>query len=471
MFDLQGESARKLPFAAALIVATTVIWWWIYKQVVRHPLDPMAITLYYLALQLIWRPAVLALGLDTPFPTEVFAGRNVAYLMTSTQLMVILFLVSLFVGARLLGPLPRLAMPAFPRTRHTLSRRELLLIAVAITGLALLVTVQLWAKHGGPTGLLRASKVNHDLVSSRALRSLPLLAALFSAAAFHTPNRLGGRGRRSAALLLVVINAYLSFTWGARDVPVFSAVILLGGSLLFSQKSRERARRLGDRLAYDNRLRRRLVVVAVAGIGLAFGLRTARDTLLWNGVAPTIEGQTAMRQIAVATNNVFFDTSLLIVGDWPDTYRFHNGADFVDGVKVSLPGSHTEFTSPAVSVAQTYLDRNNGFPATPLGDWYLNFGRLGVLLGGLFSGFLIRAAQMSLSRFEHDPLTWAFSVILMGRVFPGGYWAVSAPKWVAFAVPMIAMSIAINLVFDTRQPPAVVRRKPPGMPAASNPGS
>ena len=458
-----------MPFAAALIVATTIIWWWIYKQVVRHPLDPMAITLYYLALQLIWRPAVLALGLDTPFPTEVFAGRNVSYLMTSAQLMVILYLVSLFVGARLLGPLPRLAMPGFPRTRHTLSRRELLLIAMSITALALLVTVQLWVQHDGPTGLLRASKVNHDLVTSRALRSLPLLAALFSAAAFHTSSGSSGRGHRSTALALVMLNSYLSFTWGARDVPVFSAVILLGGSLLFRRKSRERASRLGTRLAYDRRLRRRLAIVAVAGIGLAFGLRTARDTLLWNGVAPTIGGQTAMRQVAVATNNVFFDTTLLIVGDWPDTYRFHNGADFIDGVKVSLPGSHTQFTSPAVSVAQTYLDRNNGFPATPMGDWYLNFGRIGVLIGGVISGFLIRAAQMSLRRFEHDPLTWAFSVILMGRVFPGGYWAVSAPKWVAFAVPMIVMSLAINLIFDTRQPPTVARGSKAGLPVAGTP--
>jgi hypothetical protein len=49
-------------------------------------------------------------------------------------------------------------------------------------------------------------------------------------------------------------------------------------------------------------------------------------------------------------------------------------------------------------------------------------------------------------RFTTDPLVWAFSLVFAIRVFPGGVWATSLPKWVAIGVPLIAVGLVIDLL-------------------------
>jgi hypothetical protein len=442
-----------------LVAVSVVVWCAVYRSLVAHPLDPIALTLYYLALQVLWRPLTLVVGLDTPFPTELFAGREVGTLVLAGQAVVIVWLVALWAGARLLAPLATPATVLFPRSRTSLGPRTLLLVAAALTAVALVVSVGLWGRYGGPTGLIEASKVGRDVVESRALRSVPLVAALFGIAAFFTC-RPGARLARLAALGLVVVAGALSFTWGARDVPVLSVVALIGGSLLFGEVGQVEGRGV-SRWFHDPRWRRRFALVALVSLGLAFSLRAVRDTLLWEGLAPTIEGEPAVRQLAVATNNTFYDTLLLILDDWPDRYDHHGWSDFVDGAVASVPtavaGDQEPFTSPAVQVAQTYLDRNNGFPATALGDWYLGLGVAGVALGGLLSGLLARAGQVALSRFTSDPLVWAISTVFLIRIFPGGLWVTSLPKWVAIGLPIIVVTAVLNrLLGASAEEPAAV---------------
>ena len=429
------------------VAASVVVWALVYRSLVRHPLDAMAISLYYLALQLLWRPLVLSTGLDTPFPTLLFEERDAGSLLLQGQAVVVLFLLALWAGARLLSPLVRPASLLFPHFRGPLSTRTLVVLAVVLTAAAFAATVVLWARYGGPAGLLRASKVDRELADSRALRSIPLLAALLGVAAFFSVRR--ALLPRFLVLALIVVDGYLSWTWGARDVPVLSAVALLAGSLIFGRTGRRAARRPDARWLRDPRWRRRFLMVPVLVLLLAFTLRTARDTVLWGDLAPTIEGQGTVRQVAVATNNTFYDALLLYLDDWPDRFDFTGGSDFTDGSVAALPsaliGQQDPFVSPAVQLAQTYIDRNNGFPATPVGDWYVNLGIPGVVLGGLLSGLVIRAGQFAFRRFLHDPLIWGASLVFMVRIFPGGVWATSAPKWVAIGLPVIAFTGLVNL--------------------------
>jgi hypothetical protein len=429
------------------VAASFVVWALVYRGLVRHPLDPLAITLYYLALQLLWRPLMLATGLDVPFPTLLFAERDTAALIVQGQAVVVLFLLALWAGARLLSPLARPVAVIFPQVRGPMSPRTLTFLTVALTGAAFVVTVALWLRYGGPAGLLQASKVDRTIADSRALRSLPMLAALVGVAAFFSLRR--APLLRLVLLGLIAINGYLSWTWGARDVPVLSVIALLAGSLLFGAAGRRAARRPDGRWLHDPRWRRRFLLVPVLALLLAFSLRTARDTVLWGDLAPTIEGQSTVRQVAVATNNTFYDALLLYLDDWPDRFDFTGGSDFIAGSVAAVPsllvGEQEPFVSPAVQLAQTYIDRNNGFPATPAGDWYVNLGLAGVVLGGLLSGLVVRSAQFAFRRFLRDPLVWGFSLVFMIRIFPGGVWATSAPKWVALGLPLIAFAFLVNL--------------------------
>ncbi len=450
------------------VAASALVWTWVYRSVVRHPLDPMALTLYYLALQLLLRPLVLALGLDTPFPTELFVDRDTTTLVLQGQAIAVLWLLALWAGARVPAPLAAPARLLFPPSRGSLTPRTLALLAVALSALALVATALLWSRYGGPSGLITASKVDRDVAESRALRSIPVLAALFAVAAFFSVGRRAPL-LRLLPLGLVALNGYLSWTWGARDVAVISVVALIAGTLLFEvHGAHGAARRTEGRWWGDPRWQRRLLLVPVLALLLAFSLRTARDTVLLGDLAPTIEGQSTARMVAVATNNTFYDSLLLVIDDWPDEFDFTGGADFVDATVAAVPsvlvGQQDPFVSPAVQLAQTYIDRNNGFPATAVGDWYVNLGLPGVVLGGLLSGVVARAAQVALRRSVRDPLIWGVSLVFMIRVFPGGVWATSMPKWVAIGVPIIAAVLLVN---------AFVRRDPqdagpvPGPPVAA----
>jgi hypothetical protein len=429
------------------VAASAVVWALVYRSLVSHPLDAMALTLYYLALQLLWRPLVLATGLDAPFPTLLFEERDTESLLVLGQAVVIGFLLSLWAGARLLSPLVRPVAVLFPQSRGPLSPRTLVVLTVVLTAAAFAATAALWLRYGGPSGLLQAAKVDRDIEVDRALRAIPMLAALLGVAAFFSVPR--GSLQRGVALALVATNGYLSWTWGARDVPVISVVALLAGSLIFGATGRRAARRPDGHWLRDPRWRRRFFLVPVLAVLLSFSLRTARDTVLWGDLAPTIEGQTTVRQVAVATNNTFYDALLLYLDDWPDRFDLTGGADFVDGSVAAVPsvlvGPQDPFLSPAAQLARTYIDRNNGFPATAVGDWYVNFGFPGIVFGGLLSGLVARAGQFAFRRFLRDPLVWGFSLVFMIRVFPGGVWATSAPKWVALGLPLVAFALLANM--------------------------
>ncbi|NEK59348.1 hypothetical protein GCU56_15915 [Geodermatophilus sabuli] len=429
------------------VAASFVVWGLVYRSLVVHPLDAMALTLYYLALQLLWRPLMLALGLDTPFPTLLFEERDTETLLLVGQAVVVGFLLALWAGARLLSPLVRPVTVLYPQLRGPMAPRTLVVLTVVLTAAAFVATAALWVRYGGPSGLLQASKVDRDIADSRALRAIPMLAALLGVAAFFSVR--GARLQRLMIFGLIAVNGYLSWTWGARDVPVLSVVALLAGSLIFGRTGRRAARRPDGHWLRDPRWRRRFLLVPVLAVLLAFTLRTARDTVLWGELAPSIVGQGAVRQVAVATNNTFYDALLLYLDDWPDRFDLTGGADFVDGSVSAVPsvlvGPQDPFVSPAVQLAQTYIDRNNGFPATPVGDWYVNFGFPGIVLGGLLSGLVVRAAQLAFRRFARDPLVWGFSLVFMIRIFPGGVWATSAPKWVAFGLPILAFTWLVNM--------------------------
>jgi hypothetical protein len=459
--------------ALLAVVASIAVWGLVYRSLVRHPLDAMAITLYYLALQLLWRPLMLATGLDTPFPTVLFAERDTESLLVRGQVVVVLFLLALWAGARLLSPLVRPVSVLFPQLRGPLSPRTLVVLTVVLTVGAFVVTVALWARYGGPAGLLQASKVDRNIADSRALRSIPMLAALVGIAAFFSVRN--APLQRLMVLGLIAANGYLSWTWGARDVPVLSAVALLAGSLLFGRTARRAARRPDGHWLRDPRWRRRFLLVPVLALLLAFTLRTARDTVLWGDLAPTLEGQSTVRQVAVATNNTFYDALLLYLDDWPDRFDFTGGADFVDGSVAAVPSvlidEEEPFVSPAVQLAQTYIDRNNGFPATPAGDWYVNLGIPGVVLGGLLSGLILAAGQFAFRRFLRDPLVWGFSLVFMIRIFPGGLWATSAPKWVAMGLPIIAFAVVVNLFVRRARDPEETLPAPPRQPAEEGVGA
>ena len=139
-----GDAIVIVPLLA--VAASAVVWGLVYRSLVHHPLDAMALTLYYLALQLLWRPLMLAAGLDTPFPTPLFETRDTESLILLGQAVVVGFLLALWAGARLLSPFVRPVSVLFPQFRGPMSPRTLVLLAVVLTAVAFVATAALWVR-------------------------------------------------------------------------------------------------------------------------------------------------------------------------------------------------------------------------------------------------------------------------------------------------------------------------------------
>jgi len=106
--------------------------------------------------------------------------------------------------------------------------------------------------------------------------------------------------------------------------------------------------------------------------------------------------------VSLALNATYFDASMLAARDWPETYEFRYGEDFVTGVLGLVPRvlweGKPDAIAPGVWFRQVYEpEKLNGWPMGAAGLWYLNFGVLGLVLGGMFSGALLgclSAAQL-----------------------------------------------------------------------------
>ena len=443
-------------FILAAAAITFAAWIVTFLLTVDHPLDAMALLLYFTGYNLVFRPFVIGLGLDSPSPDDVFFNRDLSSLISTTHVLILLWFAAMIAGNRLLRPFSLVFSIGVPRPPNAVTSRQLLKISLALTIAASVATLILWGRFGGLEGLVQASKGDRT-VGSRTSRLLPFLATVTSAATYLAAlqeRRLATIRNespvRSIALVLVALNALYSFSWGARDSAVFGLLTVVAGHTFFGSTSlTETGQRLLSWWRSGRLIGRLMLVVLLLGL-LTFGLRATRDEIVIGEVASTIQGQSVPRQIAIATNNTTYDALLLVIDEWPKTFPYRGSDDFRDGALTSLPGfvaQNPGNESLPVVVAQTFIPhRTNGWPITPVGDWYIGFGPIGVLVGGVISGMLGRSIQLRLRDFATNPLSWAMLVMFVGRVYPMGFWSASFTRYMTLGLPMALLAFAMRMM-------------------------
>ncbi len=451
--------------AFVMVVLCLGAWMFAYRVLVRHPLDFAAITLYLSGYQMIWRPFVIAIGWDRAFPEDLFRARDEEAIIIGAQRMVILWLVCLTVGYALGRALAR--APASPTLETPLELHVTVLarLMIVFTAVSTVSTLWLWGRYGGFSGLISANKLDKALYDLQWLRSFAVLSTFVAGATYLAAVASGRRGLASLALVISVVNGLYSFSWGARDAIAITTFGLLAGRLLFNRNEVGAAAILPSSAIAWWRRRRRIFRLALTVVLLGtsvFFLRVTRDSLVFGETLGSIESQTPARQVAVSTNNTSFDTLALLVEDWPDRQEYIGGEQFYIGALSFLPAflylPDDGFQPPALLVAQYYKPyRQNGWPMTPIGDWYMSWGTLGVIIGGLVSGGLVRFLQIRLDSFSRNPLVWMLSIVLAVRVMPMGLWANSVARLMTFALPAVLVLMYVR------------RRRP--QPAGSRPES
>ncbi|MGI9600846.1 MAG: hypothetical protein ACR2QE_03105 [Acidimicrobiales bacterium] len=451
-----------MPGALVMVVLCFATWMIAYRTLVRHPLDFAAITLYLTGYQMIWRPFVVAMGWDRPFPEELFRARDGEAIFIAAQRMVIIWLICLAIGymlGRTMAPTPPPPTEDTPLELHVTVLTRLMILFTAVSTVS---SLWLWARFGGFSGLITANKLDKALLDLQWLRSFAVLSTFVAGATYLAAVASGRRGLASVALAISLLNGAYSFSWGARDAVAITTFGLLAGRLLFNKKEVGAAAILPtSALAWWRRRRRifrLLMTVLLLGTSVFF-LRVTRDALVFGETLGSIESQAPARQIAVATNNTDFDTLSLLIEDWPERQDYIGSSQFGIGALSFLPAfmylPEDGFQPPSVQVAQYYKpNRQNGWPMTPIGDWYMSWGFTGVLIGGILSGILIRLLQVRLDNFSRNPLVWMMSIVLAFRVLPMGIWANSIPRMMTFALPA-----ALVLFYVQRRRPQNVKSR------------
>ncbi|MCB1006537.1 MAG: hypothetical protein KDB35_20300, partial [Acidimicrobiales bacterium] len=368
--------------AIAALVAIYAVW-------SRWPLDIVGLFCGSVALFYGFRMAVVALGLDPMYPDRLVASSTGAAAQTNTMLA--LFLVATFVGLAPGAALSGRVARVFPTSSPRPSMRRLIAASAVLTVGSALVAAWLATSYGSFAETVRAAKLDKELAGTFVLKTIPAVGSAVALVAYLEARRrrfepdAPGRGLRLLLLGMALLDSVAVLAWGARSVVVIIGFTLLTGWIVFTPR-RAGAGRRGRGAAAG-----RLLVAGGLVVLLIVGLRLWRDVLITGEVNQTIENQTIVRQVSVAANTTQYDAFVLAVRDWPERFDHRGGEDFVYGAVNWVPRVLWE-GKPAGNVPGQWFrqvyepDRENGWPMGAAGEWYLNFGAAGVIVGGLVTG-------------------------------------------------------------------------------------
>ena len=344
-----------------------------------------------------FRPLLFVLGLDEPFPEALFSTGESAALLTKTLVGLSLYLGVVLIGIAAVTQSRSRGFGPFFVSREIELRRAMQVVAV-LTVLGTLLSAALVARYGGVGGSITAAKVDKALAGLYLLRTIPAVGAVVATAAFIDARKRAEVSRlvAYAALLCAVANALYVFLWGSRSV-----LVIVGATLILGLRPRRHRRHRQRSVAERQQIALRLGLSVLLVIGVASGMRIARDTLTRGEVQPVYAEASMARQASLATNSIVFDAAMLSFRDWPQPYAYRDGEDFRNGVLGLVPralwANKPSAIVPGKWFRQVYEpNKINGWPMGAGALWYLNFGWLGLVLGGLVSGLalgLVAAAQ------------------------------------------------------------------------------
>lgn len=432
-------------------------WVLVYKATVRHRFGAPALFLYLVGLAFIVRPALVIFGaMDVRDP--LLFHESIDSLAIDGMLFSIFWLAAFGVAfcafrepARGLGRL-------LPRLEGEPNRQTwvIALIVITIPGA---IAAFIAARHGqslsGTVAIVRGEGFL-DQVSF--LRKLPQVALALSSAAVAyevwSRRARNGSGERliaardkgsSRALLVVgigtgIVNLLANLSFGDRSSLLIPVVLgWLVSRLMFKRRS----------------LVRGAVVVVAAAVVLVYlgGARSA-----WKA-GPGHEVDLQLSSVETITDAVNFESSdrlMLLMQDWRDPASWRWGEDFVIGIRGVVPRALWENKPDHLSTGTLFRgfytgNENSGWPLKGWGEWYLEFGPLGVLVGGLLAGVTFRALDERYRGFERDPFAAGFMCLLVFYVFPNGiitYTPIIALLW------LLPMHIVSGRMFRRRRPRA-----------------
>jgi oligosaccharide repeat unit polymerase len=277
----------------------------------------------------------------------------------------------------------------------------------------------------------------------RQFSAIGITLAIFTLYYFLYLQRVRGidlpRWQVLAAAACIGVNAFGIYAWGQRYGVAMAFVGLVVGYHYF--------------VARLSLLR--LAVLGGLFLALFLGLRVIRDTLVFpEGVISPLEGANIWRQTAIAMHGSQFDAFLLVLRDFDLEAGLRWGEDFWAGLAALAPRAlwpdRPPF-NPGAWFRQLYEpETQNGWPVTPIGEWLINFGWIGVAVGGAISGYLTRAAQQVYDDLWKNPWSMMMSFVVALFVIPGGVNSGTPQSFMLMILPLGVVALTLKLLTPAR---------------------
>lgn len=429
---------RILAFLAILAVLLAIIW--MSRTFVRHRFDVMFLTLLLLGYWFVVRPLIIALGLDGPAPDYLFP--NGAFdVVVIAQGAALLWLAAFALGAFAADIAGQPAMALFPRLSGEPPPAYVLLGVLAVTALGLTVTLWLLAVSGGTlTDSIRFVKAEKALTGFYFLRQFAAVGELLSIFAIYYFIYLARvRGVPAPrwwvwlAFACFLVNAFGIYAWGQRYGIAMATMALFAGYHYFVR-----------RLSWLE-----MVLLAIAFLAVFVGLRLIRDELFFpEGVVTPVEEGNVWRKMAISMHGAQYDALMLALRDFDLSAGLRWGEDFLAGLAALVPRQiwpDRPAFNPGAWFRRIYEPETlNGWPITPIGEWLVSFGWLGVAMGGALSGYVIRAAQRVYDDLWRNPWSMVLATTAALFVLPGGI-AVGSPQAMLSTIfPLFLAALAMG---------------------------
>lgn len=189
-----------------------------------------------------------------------------------------------------------------------------------------------------------------------------------------------------------------------------------------------------------------LAIVFVVGLGI---LRSPLTTVAGRGDLKALSAAEVGERFVSEFNQ--FDWFVIILDLTPQTVPYQHGATFAQLLGQFIPRMIWPDKPPPFEYTLTRMvtGTESGSPFTIAGEFYLNFGPVGMLLGMVFFGVLCRTAYAYLRAYPDN----AAVVLLYGVFFanlPHFYTRNFAPMMFAFLLFILPIGVALRLIAPAR---------------------
>lgn len=243
----------------------------------------------------------------------------------------------------------------------------------------------------------------------------------------------------SAIIMFLLLGTYTALT-GSRNSIVLPGIALTAGLWLYTGNWRAS-------IFANKRPRKDIVMLGLAfcvPLALLFGLNLYR---LMSVRGATITGDMLnLEEIMISMNMNLFDGFAGVAKLISNGLPLRDGEDFYLGFIGLIPralwADKPEVINTGVTVAQLFIPtRVFGLPISSPGEWYYNFGWFGPFVGGVVTGFFLRAIQTRYRDWMLNAFSLVIGVQLIMDLIQLGFSNTLARRYFVIVVPIFLFNV------------------------------